>query len=179
MRGGGVKDRHLYEKLIATREAMNPPTPVNATEMNVNKIPRPTEERGAMGGRFSCRLTYWVWQGWFNWVRTHKHTRENGGHRYPQSQPAFHSLHLFFTHIHLQKHTIRARLADGRPVKGGQRGPDVTEPTVQKAKGLWSTIPQRNYSRRGEDADWSFKGGGGKKRELSRVSKCVCVCVAK
>lgn len=28
------------------------------------------------------------------------------------------------------------RLADGRLVKGGRRGPDVIEPTVQKAKGF-------------------------------------------
>lgn len=33
---------------------------VNATEVTVNEILRPTEDGEAMGGRFSCRLTYRV-----------------------------------------------------------------------------------------------------------------------
>lgn len=49
------------------------------------------------------------------------------------------SFHLFFN---IDKHTdtththSQVKLADGRLVKGRQRGPDVVEPTVQKAKGF-------------------------------------------
>lgn len=42
----------------------------------------------------------------------------------------------YFRLTHTYTHISEVKLADGRLVKGGQRGPDVAEPTVQKAKGF-------------------------------------------
>lgn len=45
-----------------------------------------------------------------------------------------HTLFLCLTCTHI--HTSQVRLADGSLVKDGRHGPDVVEPTVQKAKGF-------------------------------------------
>lgn len=43
---------------------------------------------------------------------------------------------LYVSVSHTSTHTSQMKLADGRLVKGGRRGPDVIKPTVQKAKGF-------------------------------------------
>ncbi len=79
---------------------------------------------------------------------------------------------LFHTHTHTLNHTSKVRLADGRLVKGGRRGPDVTETTVQKAKGF--DLPYHRGTTVGEER---MLTGPLKEEGKKRVKWSECVCL--
>lgn len=75
--------------------------------------------------------------------------REKGNSTiYPPSFLVSHSLFALL-HTHIHTHTSQARLADGRLVKDGRRGPDVAEPTLQKAKAF--DLPHHRGTTVGEE----------------------------
>lgn len=65
-------------------------------------------------------------------MRVHAQTQKGSVEELNYPSTVSHYFHLTHTYTHISQ----VKLADGRLVKGGQHGPDVAEPTVQKAKGF-------------------------------------------